>query len=35
MKTLEFGGLIEKAAGLWGIAGQRSLHRSALVEAVE
>jgi class 3 adenylate cyclase len=28
-------GLIEKAAGLWGIAGQRSLHRSALVEAVE
>ena len=28
-------GLIEKAAGLWGKAGQRSLHRSALVEAVE
>ena len=28
-------GLIEKAAGLWGIAGQRSLHRSALIEAVE
>ena len=27
--------LIEKAAGLWGIVGQRSLHRSALVEAVE
>jgi predicted ATPase len=26
-------GLIEKAAGLWGKAGQRSLHRSALVEA--
>ena len=28
-------GLIEKAAGLWGIAGQRSLSRSALVEAAE
>jgi predicted ATPase len=28
-------GLIEKAAGLWGKAGQRSLVRSALVEAVE
>ena len=28
-------GLIEKAAGLWGKAGQRSLGRSALVEAVE
>ena len=28
-------GLIEKAAGLWGKAGQRSLERSALVEAVE
>jgi predicted ATPase len=27
-------GLIEKAAGLWGNAGQRSLARSALVEAV-
>jgi class 3 adenylate cyclase len=27
-------GLIEKAAGLWGKAGQRSLARSALVEAV-
>jgi predicted ATPase len=27
--------LIEKAAGLWGKAGQRSLARSALVEAVE
>ena len=27
-------GLIEKAAGLWGIAGQRSLERFALVEAV-
>ena len=26
-------GLIEKAAGLWGKAGQRSLERSALVEA--
>jgi class 3 adenylate cyclase/predicted ATPase len=26
-------GLIEKAAGLWGKAGQRSLQRSALVEA--
>ena len=26
---------IEKAAGLWGKAGQRSLERSALVEAVE
>jgi class 3 adenylate cyclase/predicted ATPase len=26
-------GLIEKAAALWGKAGQRSLHRSALVEA--
>ena len=28
-------GLTEKAAGLWGKAGQRSLERSALVEAVE
>ncbi len=28
-------GLIEKAASLWGKAGQRSLARSALVEAVE
>jgi tetratricopeptide (TPR) repeat protein len=28
-------GLIEKAAGLWGRAGQRSLERSALIEAVE
>jgi len=28
-------GLIEKAASLWGKAGQRSLSRSALVEAVE
>jgi predicted ATPase/class 3 adenylate cyclase len=28
-------GLIEKAAGLWAKAGQRSLARSALVEAVE
>jgi class 3 adenylate cyclase len=28
-------GLIEKAAGLWGRAGQRSFERSALVEAVE
>jgi class 3 adenylate cyclase/predicted ATPase len=28
-------GLIEKAAGLWGKAGHRSLERSALVEAVE
>ena len=28
-------GLIEKAAGLWGRAGQRSLERSALVEAAE
>ena len=28
-------GLIEKAAGLWGKAGQRSAERSALVEAVE
>jgi class 3 adenylate cyclase/predicted ATPase len=27
-------GLIEEAAGLWGKAGQRSLERSALVEAV-
>ena len=27
-------GLIEKAAALWGKAGQRSLERSALVEAV-
>ena len=27
-------GLIEKAAGLWGKAGQRSLDRSALIEAV-
>jgi hypothetical protein len=25
-------GLIEKAAGLWGKAGQRSLQRSALIE---
>ena len=28
-------GLIEKAVGLWGKAGQRSLERSALVEAIE
>ena len=28
-------GLIEKAANLWGKAGQRSLERSAMVEAVE
>src|SRR5450432_3005243 len=28
-------GLIEKAAGIWGKAGRRSLARSALVEAVE
>ncbi len=28
-------GLIEKAAGLWGRAGQRSFARSALIEAVE
>jgi hypothetical protein len=28
-------GLIDKAAGLWAKAGQRSLERSALVEAVE
>src|SRR5262249_22518226 len=28
-------GLIEKAAGFWGKAGQRSLARSALVEAAE
>ena len=28
-------GLTEKAAGLWGKAGQRSLERSALVEALE
>jgi predicted ATPase len=28
-------GLIEKAAGLWGKAGQRSLARSALVEAIQ
>lgn len=28
-------GLIEKAAVLWGKAGQRSLERSAVVEAVE
>ena len=28
-------GVIEKAAGLWGKAGQRSLERSALVEAAE
>ncbi len=28
-------GLIEKAAGLWGKAGQRSLRRSALVESEE
>ena len=27
--------MIEKAAGLWGKAGQRSMERSALVEAVE
>ena len=27
-------GLIEKASGLWGKAGQRSLERSALIEAV-
>jgi class 3 adenylate cyclase/predicted ATPase len=28
-------GLIEKAAGLWGKAGERSLTRSAVVEAIE
>ena len=28
-------GLVEKAVGLWGKAGQRSLERSALVEAIE
>ena len=28
-------GLIEKAAGLWGKAGRRSMERSALVEATE
>ena len=28
-------GLIEKAAGLWGKAGQRSLAHSALIEAIE
>src|SRR6185503_14518822 len=28
-------GLVERAAGLWGKAGQRSLDRSALVEAAE
>jgi hypothetical protein len=28
-------GLIEKAAGLWGKAGQRSLARAALLEGVE
>ena len=28
-------GLIEKAAGFWGKAGQRSLERSALIEAAE
>jgi class 3 adenylate cyclase/predicted ATPase len=28
-------GLVEKAAGLWGKAGRRSLERSALVEAAE
>ena len=28
-------GLVEKAAGLWGKAGQRSLERSALIEAIE
>ncbi len=28
-------GQIEKAAGLWGKVGQRSLERSALVEAAE
>jgi hypothetical protein len=28
-------GLIEKAAAFWGKAGQRSLERSALVEASE
>jgi class 3 adenylate cyclase/tetratricopeptide (TPR) repeat protein len=28
-------GQVEKAVGLWGKAGQRSLHRSALVEAIE
>jgi tetratricopeptide (TPR) repeat protein len=27
-------GLIEKAAGIWGKAGQRSLERSALIEAI-
>ena len=28
-------GMVEKAARLWGKAGQRSLERSALVEAIE
>jgi hypothetical protein len=28
-------GLTEKGASLWGKAGQRSLERSALVEAIE
>jgi len=28
-------GLIEKAAGLWGKAGRRSLDKSALLEAIE
>jgi predicted ATPase len=28
-------GMIEKAAGLWGKAGQRALERSALIEAAE
>jgi predicted ATPase len=28
-------GLIDKAVGLWGKAGQRSLERSALIEAIE
>jgi predicted ATPase/class 3 adenylate cyclase len=28
-------GMVDKAAGLWGKAGQRSLERSALVEAIE
>src|SRR5499433_3780173 len=34
-RTWTEAGLIEKSAGLWGKAGQRSLARSALVEAAE
>ena len=33
--TITEAGLIEKAAGLWGTAGQRSLARAALLEGVE